>query len=68
MAFITAAFIFSTANWDDVTQHMLSSQDHMNKLQSDTIQRLVTSDNSDMRNYAKQFDLTRSEPAKVIVK
>lgn len=68
IVFISTAFIFSTANWDDVTQHMLSSKDHMDKLQSDTIQRLVASDNSDTRNYAKQFDLTRSEPAKVIVK
>ena len=40
----------------------------MDKLQSDTIQRLATSDDSDTRNYAKQFDLTRSEPAKVIAK
>ena len=45
---------------------MLSLQHHMDKLQSNVIQRLATSDDVETRKYAKQFDLTRSEPAKVI--
>ena len=58
--------INSTVSWEDASGHMLNSQNHLEQLQFDTIQRLSNSDDNKMRNYAKQFDLTRSEPIKVI--
>ncbi len=65
MAVTSSSCACSLVTWEDVADHMTNSQDHMDKLQSEPIQRLLNSDDTDMRSWAKKFDLTRSESAKV---
>ena len=44
---------------------MQNSLNHLDKLQSDTVQQLLNSEDKDMKNYARLFDLTRSDPGQV---
>jgi hypothetical protein len=52
-------------SWDDVIKELQQSLDHLDKLGSATIQEMKTSDDSRLRDYASQFDLTRSDAKKM---
>ncbi len=52
-------------SWEESANYMQNSLNHLDKLQSDTVQQLLNSEDKDMKNYARLFDLTRSDPGQV---
>lgn len=54
-----------SVSWDQVIQHMQKSLDHLDRLGSPQIRNLHSSEESQRVEYARQFDLSRSESQKV---
>ena len=52
-----------SVSWEDVVQHLQRSLEHLDRLAHPAIQRLCDTD--DLEEYARSFDLSRSQPQQV---
>ena len=62
MQFISTPSVLS---WDELAKELQRSLDHLDRLESASMQEMKTSSDHQLRDYATQFDLTRSDAKKV---
>ena len=51
--------------WDTVIHHLQQSSDHLGKVDSPTLVSWLESSDLLLQQYARSFDLSRSDPTKV---